>query len=497
MQFNCSACGTPHEFPDEEIPAEGIVVACSNCAAHIALDAPGAHADPPLAATSAAQAALGGFDNNPFGPEDPGATSATEAVPRQSEPQPPGPSLDKGGKPSKSEKPAKGEKPAKEPKAPKEPKAKKEPKAPKEPGEPGAEGGRIARMVANIKAAADASRIAMEEAAGEAMADATPPASHGGFGAHEGRWSWRDLPRMFLGIMDLKRVVLITAGFWAVLAAFGIVQWLAGFLGGIFGPLGGILGAAAWVVFVGGGALVGGVAGYVMYRTVIEDEPTTVQEGLTWARASIKGVVGTPLVFAAIIIGFSVLMGTVGVLGRVPFAGPIIWGAVSPVMFALSLIAGVVAVAMVWCLPLYIPVVLKEETGPKETLLRLLNLFRSNGAPLIGHLLGAVVLSVLGYLLMVLPAVGAAKYLFTKAGIDGMGDNFLKTMASAPSGLGSMETGLLRGFAGDTNFGHSLGGFLAGIGGQLPTAFTLAVVVLVYYTAGAIIYAAISDRRKR
>ena len=41
MEFNCPACSAPHAFPDDQVPGEGIVVACTRCGAHITLNRSG------------------------------------------------------------------------------------------------------------------------------------------------------------------------------------------------------------------------------------------------------------------------------------------------------------------------------------------------------------------------------------------------------------------------------------------------------------------------
>jgi hypothetical protein len=352
--------------------------------------------------------------------------------------------------------------------------------------------------------AADSAGRAFDEAAGERMSgevDIPQGLNFPSFAPSDDAWTWRDLPRAFVGVMDLRRVLFAIAGFWAVLVAFGLVQWLGGFLGNkVWGPLGSVLDIAAWVVFVGGAAVVVSVMSYVVYITVIEQKATSVKQGIEWTKARLKAVVGTPLAFAALILGAGVAEALVGLLGRIPFAGPIVWGVVSPLLWIVSIAAGLVAVALAYCLPLYVPIIHDNEgIGPKGTLLRLLELFKAHGARLLSYTLLSAVTIALAFYVTLLPAMGVAAKLTLQVGNSSMGPNFGQTVGSIPPGFSGVLSSFAAAFGGGGgggNFGHTLGGWFAGFGFLIPQAVVLATIGLTYMTAGSIIYAIVTGRKK-
>lgn len=496
MNFNCPECSTPHQYPEDQIPETGLVVACTRCAAHITItrrgvqsaqpqtpapEPPAATADHHLAATSAAQAAL-----------DVGPKTADLDVAPAPEPEP---------KPRVQPKPRIQAKPRVQPQAP---------SAAAGPSTGGAEdrasglfGAAMSGIAGAARSAADAGAKAFDEMASERMSGEVEVPAGLAFpsAAAQGDWTWKDLPRAFMGVMDLRRVGMATAGFWAALVAFGAVQWLGAFLGGkVWGPLGSVLDIAAWVVFVLAAGFVAAVMGYVVHRTVVDQQPASAKEGIEWTKARVKSVLGTPLAFAGVILAVGVVYALVGLLGRVPWAGPIVWGVVSPALFALALFAGLVAVALLYCLPLYVPVVLNEQTGPVETLKRLLSLFRTYGSQLLAYVLGSIVMIGFAFTVTVLPALVAGMRLMGQVSGQAMGGNYLATLGSMPAAFVSPTSVLVLsrsgGFA-EQNFGHTLGGIFAGLGNLIPLAILMALLGLAYYTAGAIIYAIVTGRKRR
>lgn len=458
MRFDCSACGTVHEFPDEEIPAEGITVACTNCGLHIALKPQGPSAgalaeveeieeiftaeEPPLTATATGEALR---LEKPEAQAPLGRSSA--------DPQPPV---------GRAQAPAFGTQPPAQ--APAGPPVDIE-EAPEPADQPGRKKGQKAVV-----------RIA-DEASGEGE---TIP--------------WRQLPRMFLSLVNVRRLAAITVGFWGALVVFGLVQWLGHLMAKMWQPLGSLMDAVAWIAFGVGGALVAGVAGYSLHQELIEGRRAGLKESLGWVKAHLKGALGVPLLFIALLVGCALAIGVVGFVGRTPGVGPIVWGIVSPALFALSLAAGIIGLIFVCSLPLYIPLILQHGEGPVETLVRLGDLFSKRGVGLGLQLFASILLTVLGFIFVALPVLISSKYIFMKASQGGMGEQFMRTLMSVPPGLSGLEGSLMAGFGASGDFDHKVGGFFLGLGSQLPTALLLASFVIVYFAAGTRIYAHLKDR---
>jgi len=519
MEFNCPACAAPHAFPDDQVPSAGIVVACTRCGAHITLGRSGV-----VGAQTLASAEVEEEDHEPPAPEatvgmmSPLAESPLPSVPAKPAAPPPGPAV---APPGPSAAPPGPSAPAAGPSAP-----------PEQPAEPAPSKAATKAAAKAAKAAAKASKSATPEAAAEddgalgrtaaegsglfkaarkAMAAAregfdsaanesigpeVEVAGFPSFGAPTGPWTWRDLPQAFTSVLNLRRVILATVAFWAALIAYGLLGWVGGILGGLWGPLGSLFSLVALAGFVGAAALVSATLGYVVYQTVIERKPANMKAGLAWAKGSIKSVVGTPLAFVAAMVAVAVVQFAVGMVGRIPFAGPIVWGAVSPITVALSLAAGAVGVALLYALPIYIPVIYNEKTGPKETVLRLRDLFLTHRFQLVGLLMGTLAVIGVAFLVVVWPLVTiAARVGF--AGVEaGFGmENLGKVLMGMPAGMGMGLPGPGGGGI-DVPFQFDIAGLLFGIGSALGPAFVLALLALVYYTAGAIIYCIVTGRSK-
>lgn len=477
MEFNCPQCDTPHAFPDDQVPESGIVVACTHCESHITLDRNGVRGDDP---TEAIQ------------------MPARDPAPPAPAPSPPAP--EPAPAPGPAPRPSAGwPQPAAQPEPPPTAEAQQVHHVQPEPA-PGSAAGRFSSALGSALGSA---QKAFDEAAGEEMAaetDVPEGLSFPGFAPGEGgAWSWRDLPRAFVGLLDARRIAFTTVGLWGALVAFLLVRWLGGWLGAKVGILGTILDVVAWAILVVGFALVTAVMSYVCHQTVMERRPSSIKAGIAWVQEWIKSVAGTPLAFAGVIAAAVIVEAVVGLVGRIPFVGPIVWGLASPVTAVLTLGTGLVAVALVYSLPLYVPVIYNEKTGPTETLKRLLSLFRAHGLSLVGYLLLSGLMIALAMAVTVSPALALGRTFTDNVVPSAMGPNLMGVFAEAPGMFAVTIASMVSpggGIPTETGFGHTLGGLFAGIGAAILPALVLALVVLVQYTAGCIIYGIITGRQK-
>ena len=253
----------------------------------------------------------------------------------------------------------------------------------------------------------------------------------------------------------------------------------------------------AWAALVSIAALVMAVASYVCHQTVIERRPSSIKAGIAFVQSWIKSVVGTPLMFAAVIGAAVLALGVLGLVGRVPFAGPIVWGLTAPLSAVLLVVSGLVAVGLVYALPLYVPVIYNEKTGPVETLKRLAGLFQAHGLRLVGFLLLSMISIAAALAVTVVPALYLGRLFSGGVVPSAMGENFGGLVVEAPAMFrGNILMIATPGGVGETGFGHTLGGLFAGIGTAVLPALVLALVVLVHCTAGCIIYGIVTGRRK-
>jgi hypothetical protein len=134
-----------------------------------------------------------------------------------------------------------------------------------------------------------------------------------------------------------------------------------------------------------------------------------------------------------------------------------------------------------YSIPLYIPIIHAEKTSPIATLKRLGALFRAHGFRLAVYLLLTIVTIAFAWFVIITPLLGIA----ARVGVGHAG-NPVTLIAGTRLG----------GAPGDAGFLADIGSWLTGIGSAVGPAVLLALVALVYYTAGAIIYAIVTGRQK-
>ena len=318
----------------------------------------------------------------------------------------------------------------------------------------------------------------------------------------EGVYTWRDLPRAFLGVTDLHRVAFTTVVLWAGVLAFGIVNWLGALLADkVWSHLGTAFGVIAWLALIAAVLVVTSVMGFVCHQTVIEQRSSSIKAGVEWMQKWIQSVFGTPLAFVAVIAAVAAFHGLVGVIGRIPYAGPIVWGAASGITIVSALAAGVVAVLLGYTLALYIPVVYNEKSGPGETLKRLLELTKLHGATLVGLVVASVAMIYAAFLAILKPSILAGTLLLSYVGMKAMGVDLLATIAANPFQAIGMATSIVfeqlgGGMGVEINFGHKLGGFFTAFFATGALAFVASLLYLPYITAGGIIYGVLTGKKK-
>ncbi len=506
MEFDCPACQTPHAFPDDQIPAAGIVVACTRCGEHISLEKPVAteaqrvappppaprpsppsprHSRPPDDASEERSAIIPIPDPD----DEPRVASGRKSIHRRT-----------SDRPKPKQQPSRTI-PAPSPAMDRPVMKVPSPSKPPPPAEESVVEKAAGAVASAAKGAVDAGFGVLDEASrAEIRAEDDVPAglAFPGFEpTADGAYTWRDLPRAFMGIMDVKRVAFTTACFFAALVTFGLMGWLGGLLGSkVWGPLGTVFTVAGGLAAVALAAAATSVMGYVCHQTIVEQRPTTIDKGVSWTKQWLKSVVGTPLAFLGVILAIGVAEAIFGLIARIPFVGPIVWGVASPAIFFGSFVAGLVLLALMYSLPLYIPVIYNEQTGPKQTLTRLLGLYREHGASLVAYVLLSILMITFACIVTLYPAATVGSLFTAGVGAKASGGEIFLLAAAIPSDLaGLVMAGAGMGGAGE-GVAYKIGGIFTGLGVAAMLAFAMALLALPYYTAGGIIYAIVTGRKK-
>ena len=138
-----------------------------------------------------------------------------------------------------------------------------------------------------------------------------------------------------------------------------------------------------------------------------------------------------PVLCLGVVAAVVILESLIG-LGRIPGAGPVLWGLLSPVTFAGSLLAGLVVVFLVYTLPIYVPLIVLDRSRPVDTLKTMLALHRAHGFSLVG-LISLTVMAVTCVVgLIFVPLLYVSTQLTTEVGKATMGKQFASVFFSTP-----------------------------------------------------------------
>ena len=209
---------------------------------------------------------------------------------------------------------------------------------------------------------------------------------------------------------------------------------------------------------------------------------------------------GTSLVAVGVIAIIVVLESLVGLMGRIPYAGPVIWGVLSIFVVLVSIAGGLALVAMTYGLLLYIPLIIAERTGPIDTLKRILSLFKNHSSKII--VLGTTSMLGIGVFLALtlVPALFVGREFTNRVAQISMGGAFQMTVDHTPGAFGLMSRLFFRpGYSELTtapNIGHDIGGFFTGMAALIVPSVTLTFVALMTTCAGGLIYAIVIGRTK-
>ncbi|MBU0551957.1 hypothetical protein KKB55_17655 [Myxococcota bacterium] len=520
MDFNCAKCGAPHAFPENQIGPDGLKLSCFSCGAKITLHRGGVVLlDGAEAAPTPPPSASRGDDEMPatdppveLAPE-PRVEPTPEVIEVASEPPAPvsappapvEPVVEAVSEPPKAVEPAVEpvSEPVSAPPAPVEPVAEglAPVAAPAAMGFFGLAKSQITRVASTVSTK---SKQRLEIAAAAEIAAKTEIPSGlsfpGAAPTPTGPWTWRDLPTAFIALFDLRRLVFTTLGLWAALVAFGLVQWLASWLRAQVVILGALTSVLGFVALFSIAAFVLSVMSFVVQKSVIERQQTTIKEGIAWSKRWLKSVVGTPLAFVVVFGGVVILQSLISMLGHIPGGvGAVLLGALTPIIVLLGLLAGATVIAALYALPLYLSVIYDRKGSAYETLVDLFALFKDHGSRLLGHTLLSMGMIGATAAVTVIPACRIGARLTSGVMGYALREQFAALLSALPHGfVGFVHFAFGKGlfYQQTLGFADSVGALLMGIGAAAGLALVLSLVLLSYMTAGAITYNIVLKRDK-
>jgi len=352
VRYFCPGCGTKYNKPDKEIPDEGMSVKCEKCNFNITIKPPkrrtGTRPPPDSKKTDVMPAAQGPAKTEASDdwPEDENVT--TDEPVAQSSAAAPAEATEDENTAADTKKPDKAEKPP--PKAQPKKKKKKKPTGVKAPG----------RYLESI-----------------------------GTGKSGDNFRFRDLFYSLAVGLDYRKVIIAGLAVFVGSLLFAGLSYL-GFLtksttGMIIGSVLG--GLAFWAFTILGMA----VTSYQTDREMEAGKHLPISQGIRFVTSRPLAVLGTPFIFVIGVLLMGAGIAVFSLIGRIPYAGPLIYGLTFSVTFTLALIAVLLCVMFVITTFSYVPAIARENLGPYSGAKRAVALVRQNLARYIMHILIAAV----------------------------------------------------------------------------------------------------------
>jgi DNA-directed RNA polymerase subunit RPC12/RpoP len=457
MRFFCPGCGTKYSKPEEEIPEGGTTVVCDKCGFKISVKRPRSR-----------QAAL--------------AERPTKKKKVDPETEPPTMAHDSRGDPTervvRAEPPPKG-------KLPRPPEEYEEPEEPEEfeEAEPVAD---PKRVLLKKRKAARLKILGYVDALGTGR-------SGSGF-------RFRDLFYALLVPLDYRKLLVVgTLVFVASLMYAGLV-YLGTLTKSTVGVtislvLGGVL---FWALTM----LALGISTHLTDREMVEGRRFKMAESIKFVMARPMTVLGTPLIFVTVFLILSIGVIVLSLIGRIPYAGPLVYGLTFAGTFVLSLLAVLVCVMFGLLAFSYLPAVVREGLGAVAGAKRMLHMVRSNLGRYMLHLLVVTACSVVLFVLLQFLVTLAMAHLGW-LGAKGMGADLSRVFLEVPLGMFgvmvlTVPDPLLALFAAaaETGWQFSVAGWLVGLSLLLVFSLVFAFVLVYFFGAGVVNYHLLAARER-
>ncbi len=448
MRYFCPGCGSKYARPDEGIPPEGMSVTCEKCGFNITIKPP-RHKRITGTASKVSSKKAKEPPRVSVAEEDTPVPDAAEKQPAEEQPA--------------KEQPIEGHQAEAPATPPAEPKAKKKPK--KRPS-----GTLTGRYLAAI---------------GTGKSGSAPGATSKTAG-----FRFRDLFYALAVPLDFRKLLVTGAAVFAGSLLFSGLGWLGVKTQSSIGVMIGlILGAVIfWALVILGM----GVTSHLADREMEEGKHLPLREGIGYVTGNPLTVLGTPLLFVIGVLAGCVVIAVIALIGRIPYAGPIVYGLTFPISFTAAFVSVLLAILFVLITFSYLPAVQREQLGPWSGAKRAIALIRNN----IGrYLLDVLVAAACAYLLLMLlgmvvtVAMGGIGWVGGKA----MGADLSSVFLAVPAALFGalvmiMPDAMLMMFqaASGPGWQFSIAGWLVGL--TLLAVFSLMLAfVLTYFSAAGVV----------
>jgi len=457
MRFFCPGCGTKYNKPEGEIPEGGTRVVCDKCGFKISVKQPRSRQKP----------ARGVKPKEKVDPETEPPTVAhdsrgdpTERVIR-AEPPP------KGKLPRPQEEPeyteeieeiAEEEQIAK----PKKPRPRKKKVYP----------GRVFRYIDDL-----------------------------GTGKSGKTFRFRDLFYALLVPLDYRKLAVVGTLVFAASLMFTGLIYLGTLTKSTVGVTIGLVlgGVLFWALTM----LALGVTSHLPDREMVEGRRFKISDSIKFVMARPMTVLGTPLIFVGAFLVLSIGVTVLSLIGRIPYAGPLVYGLTFAGTFMLSLLAILVCVMFGLLAFSYLPAVVREGLGAVAGARRMLNMVRSNLGRYMLHLLVVTLCSIVLFFLLQF-VVSLAMAHLGWLGAKGMGADLSRVFLEVPLGIFgvvvlAVPDPLLALFAAaaETGWQFGIAGWLVGLALLLVFSLVFAFVLVYFFGAGVVNYHLLVARERK
>lgn len=237
-------------------------------------------------------------------------------------------------------------------------------------------------------------------------------------------------------------------------------------------------------------------------REMVEGRRFKISESIKFVMARPMTVLGTPLIFVAVFLILSLGVTLLSLIGRIPYAGPLVYGLTFMGTFVLSLLAILVCIMFGLLAFSYLPAVVREGLGPVAGAKRMLKLVRSNLGRYMLHLLVVSLCSIVLFVLLQFLVSLAMSHLGW-LGAKGMGPDLSSVFLEVPLGVFgvmvlTVPDPLLAMFSAAVEVGwqFSVAGWLVGLALLLVFSLVFAFVLVYFFGAGVVNYHLLTAKEK-
>jgi predicted Zn finger-like uncharacterized protein len=451
MRFFCPGCGTKYNKPEDQIPEGGTTVTCEKCGFKISVKRPRSRQKPVEVV-------------KPKEKVDP-------------ETEPPTVAHDSRGDPTervvRAEPPPKG----------------KVPRPPDEPEEP---------EESTVEEEVVKPRKARTKKKGTAPSKFLGYVNTLGTGRSSESFRFRDLFYALMVPLDYRKLLVVGTLVFVASLLFAGISYLGTLTKSAMGVTIGLVlgGVLFWALTM----LALGVSTHLTDREMLQGRRFKISESIKFVLARPMTVLGTPLIFVAVFLILSIGVTLLSLIGRIPYAGPLVYGLSFLGTFVLSFLAVLVCIMFGLLAFSYLPAVVREGLGPVAGAKRMLNMVRSNLGRYMLHLLVVTVCSIVLFILLQF-LVSLAMAHLGWLGAKGMGKDLSSVFMNVPLGaFGVMVLAVpdplmaLFSAAVDVGWQFSVAGWLVGLSLLLVFSLVFSFVLIYFFAAGVVNYHLLASR---